>query len=287
MKKVLLSTNSEDSTSTTMVLLLWDIIIKQLASPTEVFSHTNTTIYANLLHLLLSATQRTYDLLNFLTWKFMSMPPFDIYWVHGLIVAMPTIKNLATAWRPNVTPSSIMWASILKKPFGQSFISKKVWSVCQILWLTTVSIRRFSAIDRILCSIILADFWLQDGRFTMISQTLHLIMLISRCQSIMASQLQELMHLQSQWRLAMLFLPITSSWQPIKPGKACKTVGFFNKAVDQFMLWTIESKYMLNSFYQHHFKSWNSQNKQDLKLHKDIAMLQWSSLVSPALKSDP
>lgn len=180
MKKVLSSTNSADSTSTTMVLLLWDIIIKQLASPTEVFSHTNTTIYANLLHLLLSATQRTYDLLNFLTWKFMSMPPLDIYRVHGLIVAMPTIKNLATAWRPNVTPSSIMWASIQKKPFGQSFISKKVWSVCQILWLTTVSTRWFSAIDRILCSIILADFWLQDGRFTMISQTIHLIMLISR-----------------------------------------------------------------------------------------------------------
>lgn len=112
MEEILRSSNSANPTAITMILFLRCIIIKQLASLTEVLSHAHTTVDTNLLNLLFSATKRAYHLFDFMAWHVMSMLLINIDIVLHLIMTMTAIKYFVTARCSDAAPSPIVQASI-------------------------------------------------------------------------------------------------------------------------------------------------------------------------------
>ena len=121
MEEIITSTNPAYSTSITMILLLGCIIIKQLATLAEVFTHAYTTINTNLLNLLFSATERTYHLVDFMPRNVMPKLLININIVHCLVMTVTTIKDLIATGSSNAAPSSIVLASILHESFPQQF----------------------------------------------------------------------------------------------------------------------------------------------------------------------
>lgn len=61
-KEILLSSSSADATFIAMVLLLWNIVIEELAFGAKLLPHAHPTMKALLLNFLFCVTQRTYDL---------------------------------------------------------------------------------------------------------------------------------------------------------------------------------------------------------------------------------
>lgn len=121
-KEILPATNSTYSTTMAVILLFWDIIIKELAHFTEILSHTYTTTDAYLPYLLFSTTQGAYNLLHFMTWKFMPPNHISFNWILRFIVAVPAIKNLVAAWCSYAASPSVMWTPVLHQSLLQPLI---------------------------------------------------------------------------------------------------------------------------------------------------------------------
>jgi hypothetical protein len=73
MEIIVTPTNSADPTIITMKLLFPRIIIEEFADFAEIFPHSNTTVSANLSNWLFCVTNRTNNLFNILTNKFMAI----------------------------------------------------------------------------------------------------------------------------------------------------------------------------------------------------------------------
>lgn len=131
-EEILASSRSADPTAITMVLFLRCIIIKQLASLAEVFSHAYTTADAELLNLLLCATKGAYHFSDLMAGHFMSQLLIHIDTILRIIMAMPAVKNFIATRSSYATPSTIMWTSIFHQPFIENF-----WGIFHIHWLFT------------------------------------------------------------------------------------------------------------------------------------------------------
>lgn len=112
-EKVLAPPNSTNTTAITMILLLRCIIIKQLASLTEIFPKTHTTVDTFLANLLFSSTEWAYNLVDFMAWDLMSFFRINTNTILYFIMAMTAIKDFITTGSSDTAPSPIMCTSML------------------------------------------------------------------------------------------------------------------------------------------------------------------------------
>jgi hypothetical protein len=96
-EEIVTSSNPANPARITMVLLLLCLIIKEFADWTEVFTHAYTTIFANLLHILLMTAKRAYDPLDKVSGNFMALQWKSLIYILNVIVAMSTVKDFIAA----------------------------------------------------------------------------------------------------------------------------------------------------------------------------------------------
>lgn len=135
MEKILLTPGSADATSITVILLLRDIVIKELALSTEVFSHATPALCAILLDILLCVAQRAYNLLYLMARNLMPITQVDLKQIFGLIVTMPAIKHLAAARRPNLASPPVVRAAVL--PGSQFHLFRDCSKIAILTCVTT------------------------------------------------------------------------------------------------------------------------------------------------------
>jgi len=115
-KEVLHATSSADTTSIAVILVLGDIIVKEIAFFAEVFSHAGPTTRAVLLHILFFAAERADNLGDFVSRDVVAIVEVDLERILGLVVAMPAAEHLAAARRPYAAPPRVMLAAVLLRP---------------------------------------------------------------------------------------------------------------------------------------------------------------------------
>lgn len=111
--KVITATSSADAASITVILVLGDIIVKEVAFFAEVFSHACPTIRAVLLHILFLAAERADNLGDFVARDLVPFAEVDLDRILCLVVAMPAAEDLAAAGRPYPAPPRVMLAAVL------------------------------------------------------------------------------------------------------------------------------------------------------------------------------
>lgn len=98
-----------------MELSFPNIIIVELADFTKIFSHSDATIGTNMRNRLLCVTNRTNNLLNFLSDQLMTIINIAQH-ARGFVMTMTAIIDLIAAGGSNFTSSPIMLAPIAHLP---------------------------------------------------------------------------------------------------------------------------------------------------------------------------